>query len=81
METVKVHEKVDQLAGAAHRAVDKVVEATGTVGDKLKAQGQDLMATEERLMNSVCDYARERPLATIGIAIAAGFILGTLAKR
>jgi ElaB/YqjD/DUF883 family membrane-anchored ribosome-binding protein len=52
----------------------------GTLGlepDALKEQYAELLAAIERLEKAV----RERPLLALGIAAAAGFVLGALRRR
>ena len=66
---------VDRVATGAHQAVDKMADfatqTSATLGDK-GAQLQDVQA---RLMEECTAYVRSNPLAALGIAAAAGFIL------
>lgn len=64
----------DRLASGAHRAVENAegmasrgAEALGKAG----ARGEELIATGS-------DYVREHPLFTLGVALAAGFVLSRL---
>jgi len=65
---------VDRVASGAHQAVDKIAAAAGTLGVK----GEDLKDAPMRAIEQCRGYVRDNPLASIGIAIAAGFLLSRL---
>ncbi len=69
---------VDKVAAGAHQLVDKIAGAASTAADKLDTKTGELRDVHERLTESCREYVRENPLASIGIAVAAGFLLSRL---
>jgi len=69
---------VEKVAAGAHQLVDKIAGAATTAADKLDTKTGELKDARERLTESCREYVRENPLASIGIAVAAGFLLSRL---
>lgn len=69
------HSAVDRVAGTASSAVERVrsgvSSATGTVSERM----HDLSASREVWVDSARERVREHPLATLGVALAAGYLL------
>lgn len=65
---------VDRLASGAHAAVDKVSNAASTAVDTLGEKGEQLKATQRRVIG----YVRENPFKSLGIAVLASFVLSRL---
>ena len=85
------HEKVDQVSGAvqpvvdrmasnAHVAIDTVADAAVAAVDTLSIKGEHLNNAQSKLMEAARQYAREQPIAALGIAVAAGWILSRLVR-
>jgi ElaB/YqjD/DUF883 family membrane-anchored ribosome-binding protein len=83
------HDTVDQMAGSARPAVDRIAAGAHETVDKASnaaknaaknaAEGMEdgakkLAVAHDRLMDNV----RSKPLAAVGIAVAAGFLLSRL---
>jgi len=69
---------VDKMAQSAHNLVDKMASAASTAADSLDSKTGQLKDAQARLMESTKEYVRENPLQSIGIALAAGFLLSRL---
>ncbi len=69
---------VDKLASGAHQAVDKMADAATQAAEKLADKRAQLMDAQSELTETCRNYVRENPLASIGIAVAAGFVLSKL---
>ena len=69
---------IEKVAGYAHSAVDKAAGAAAPAADWLDEHGQELKATQERLINATSDYMRANPWKALGIAVAAGVVLGRI---
>jgi ElaB/YqjD/DUF883 family membrane-anchored ribosome-binding protein len=69
---------VERLASGAHRAVDKVAGAATQVVNTLGVKGEQLKGVEGRVMDACRGSVREHPVASLGIALAAGFVLSRL---
>jgi len=87
--TVAAHDAIDSAAGAtrpaldhlvanAHETVDRVgiaaTNAAGTVGIK----GDQLHDSSTRMMERASVYVRENPVTSLGMAVAAGYVLSRL---
>ena len=71
---------VDQLASGAHQAVDKIAGAATTAAESLEAKREQLMEVQKRLAEEFRGYVRQYPLASLGVAISAGFLISRLFK-
>lgn len=75
-----VKPKIDQVAAMAHQAVDKAVDAAAPAADWLANQGESLNATQKKLVADTCSYVSANPLKSVGIAVAAGFLLSRIIR-
>ena len=72
---------VGRVAAGAHDAVDK---AAGMVAAAAKIAGEksgQLRDVQERYVEACRERVRDKPLAALGIALAAGFVLSFLLNR
>ncbi|MGZ8173825.1 MULTISPECIES: DUF883 family protein [Methylobacter] len=68
-------ETIDKASHSAHETVDKITNATNQAADVLGEKGEQLINAEQQLMKNCCGYVRENPVTSLGIAVAAGFLL------
>ncbi|MCD2451169.1 DUF883 family protein [Methylicorpusculum oleiharenae] len=68
-------EVVDKAANSANEAVDKVANATNQAAEALGKKGEQLKNAEQQLMENCHVYIRNNPIRSMGIAVAAGFLL------
>lgn len=71
-------ETIDKLSSAAEEAAEKIASATSQATDVLGEKGEQLKDLEEQLMEDARDYIREHPITSMGIALAAGFMLSQI---
>jgi len=69
---------VDRMAASAHEAVDKVSSVASHAVDTLGVKGEQLHAAEKRLVEGTSRYVRQHPVASLGIAIATGYVLSRI---
>ena len=69
---------VDRVATGAHQAVDTVADVASQTAESLGVKGDQLKEVQARLVDACNGYMRANPVATIGIAVAAGFLLSRL---
>lgn len=69
---------VDRLASGAHQAVDKIASAAGQAAETLGVKGEQLKNAQAQALEQARGYVREHPVTSIGIAVAAGFLLSRL---
>ncbi|MGJ0485223.1 MAG: hypothetical protein ACR65R_11960 [Methylomicrobium sp.] len=69
---------IDKLSDAAEEAGEKIAGATRQAAEALGEKGEQLMDAEERFMKQCRACIRDYPIASIGIALAVGFILSQM---
>lgn len=78
--TRKAKPAIDQVAALAHQAVDKTAGVVAPAADWLTEQGAGLNATQKKLMADTRGYISANPLTSMGIAVAAGFVLSRMIR-
>jgi ElaB/YqjD/DUF883 family membrane-anchored ribosome-binding protein len=73
--TMEITDKASQFA---HEADEKIANATNQAADALSEKGEQLKNAEQRLMDNCCGYVKDNPATSLGIAVAAGFLLSRL---
>ena len=68
-------ETIDKASHSAHETVDKIANATNQAAEALGEKGEQLKNAEQQLMESCRGYVQANPITSLGIAVAAGFLL------
>jgi ElaB/YqjD/DUF883 family membrane-anchored ribosome-binding protein len=71
---------VDQVAAGVHHAVDRLADAANHAAQSIEAKSGQLRAAQSRATETVLSQIRERPLASLGAAVAVGFLLSWLLR-
>ena len=71
---------IDRVSVLAHQAVDRVAGAAAPTADWLAEQGETLNAAQKKLVDDTCSYVSAHPLKSIGVALAAGFLLSRIIR-
>lgn len=74
------HDTVDRLAAKAAPMIDRARNVAGDAQNTMYAKYDDFMAMEEEWAESARDQIRAHPLAVVGIALAAGLLIGRLSR-
>lgn len=81
------HDLTDKAVDASLRAIDSLERTAANVqntGERLVAKGTELgdnmQKVAKNFSNAVDKSVAEQPLTTLGMAVAAGFILGAIWK-
>ena len=69
---------VERMARSAHEVVDKVATVASDAADTLGVKADQIKDVQGRWTEQCQGYVRENPLASLGIALAAGYILSRL---
>ena len=76
--TKAAHPRIDRAAAGAHSAVENADELANHAAQALDKAGEK----GQELMTAGTSYMREHPLLTLGLAVAAGYVLSrVLASR
>lgn len=70
-----------RAAQAAHEAIDSISQRSAEAEERLRAAKDRASARGQELSDEVAAYVTKNPLAAVGIAAAAGFVLGALFRR
>ena len=65
----------DKVSHSAHEAYDKIADATSQAAEALGKKGEQLKNAEQQIMEDCRVYVRDNPITSLGIAVAAGFLL------
>jgi ElaB/YqjD/DUF883 family membrane-anchored ribosome-binding protein len=75
----------DDVAQAAQRvkattaeAIDRTADAAATALDEAAAKREQWCASQQQLMSDAAECMRTHPLATIGLAFGAGFLISRM---
>lgn len=71
-------ETIDKASHSAHEVVDKIANATSQAAEAMGEKGDQLKSAEQRMMNQCRGYVHDNPITSLGIAVAAGFLLSRL---
>lgn len=72
---------IDSLAAGAHKAVDRFAGAANQAADTLDLKGGQVRDAQSRFTENCRVQVREKPITSIGVAVAAGFLLSWLLSR
>jgi ElaB/YqjD/DUF883 family membrane-anchored ribosome-binding protein len=71
---------VDSVASGAHQVIEKVAGAAHSAATGIEHKGEQLHDVQQRFSDSVRRYVHEQPMASLGMAVGAGFILSWLIR-
>jgi ElaB/YqjD/DUF883 family membrane-anchored ribosome-binding protein len=73
-------QQVDRLSQTAHETVDRAAQAVSSVTDRMSEKYEELYAMQEDWVEAGREYVKEHPVAAIGMALAAGYLLSMLMR-
>ncbi len=68
-------ETIDNVTNTAHEVVNKIASATCQASEALGEKGDQLINAEQKMMRDCRGYVQDNPITSLGIAVAAGFLL------
>jgi ElaB/YqjD/DUF883 family membrane-anchored ribosome-binding protein len=77
----KAHGSIDRLSSGAHQAVDRAAGVATVAAERLGAKSRDLLAARDEWVDVTRGYVREHPIAALGVALAAGYLLSRVLSR
>jgi ElaB/YqjD/DUF883 family membrane-anchored ribosome-binding protein len=69
---------IHKASNYVHEAVDKVASAATHATEAFDEKSEKLKKTEKRLVNDYTTYTRDHPFKSLGMALAAGFLLSRI---
>ena len=71
---------LNSATARVHGAVDQVADVAAPAAQWLEEQGETLSATGEKLMDRTYKYVVAHPLQSLGLALAAGYLISRLTR-
>jgi ElaB/YqjD/DUF883 family membrane-anchored ribosome-binding protein len=72
------HPALDHLVANAHVAVDRAGEVAARAATALGARGDQLNVGSKRVVERAGTFVNENPVASLGLAVALGYLLSRL---
>ena len=72
--------QIDRVSDGAHRVVDQAANRVGAIADRFGEKADELLEMKEDWLDAGRDYVREHPVAALGIAAAAGYVLSVMMR-
>ncbi len=66
---------LERITSSAHQAVDKIAQAANQAVETLDEKSKHVKETQVELADSFRHYVKEHPGASVGLAIATGFLI------
>lgn len=66
---------INKASNYAHEEVDKATSAATHAAEAFDEKGRELKKAKKRLINDYTNYTRNHPIKSLGMAVAAGFLL------
>lgn len=71
----------DRASKAAHEAVDRLAGQGAQYEERLRSGSQQASERGHEVADQVADYVKKNPVQSVGLAVAAGFLLGSILRR
>lgn len=72
---------IDRAADYAHKTVDKAVTGMTPAAEWLDDQATALNTKQKKLVNDTREYVAANPLKSLGVALAAGFLISRFIRK
>jgi ElaB/YqjD/DUF883 family membrane-anchored ribosome-binding protein len=72
--------QLDRLAETAHGAVDRATQTAQQVAERFGEKSEELLGMKDEYLETAREYVKENPFMAIGIALAAGYLFGKIAR-
>lgn len=75
------HGATGRVARAAHEGIDRVARRGERAEDYVREMGSAASDRSRRFAREVTEYVQEHPYGAMGVAMAAGILIGALLRR
>lgn len=73
-----VAQAAERVKATTAQAIDRTADAAATALDEAAVKREQWRTSQQRFLSDAADCMRTHPLATIGLALGAGFLLSRL---
>jgi ElaB/YqjD/DUF883 family membrane-anchored ribosome-binding protein len=71
-------QQIDRLSESAHTAIDRATQSVGQIAQQYGEKAEELLAMKDDYMETAREYVKDNPLMAVGIALAAGYLVGKI---
>ena len=72
--------QIDRVGDSAHQYVDRAASVAADAAQRFGDKADEWMELKDTWVEGARDYVREHPVAALGIAAAAGYLLSMLMR-
>jgi ElaB/YqjD/DUF883 family membrane-anchored ribosome-binding protein len=73
-------EHLERASSSAHEAVDRVTQTASQYAERFGETAEQWLEMKDNWVEGARDYVREHPIAALGIAAAAGYLLHMITR-
>jgi ElaB/YqjD/DUF883 family membrane-anchored ribosome-binding protein len=73
-------QNIERATGTAHEAVDRVAQTATAYAERFGEKAEEWLEMKDTWVEGAREYVREHPIAALGIAVAAGYVLSMLMR-
>jgi ElaB/YqjD/DUF883 family membrane-anchored ribosome-binding protein len=73
-------QQIDRVSETAHEYVDRAASTAASAAERLGEKADEWMTMKDDWVEGAREYVREHPVAALGIAAAAGYLLSILMR-
>lgn len=70
--------QLDRLSESAHAVIDRATQTAAQVAERFGERGEEYLAMKDEYVESAREYVKQNPFMAVGIALAAGYLLGKI---
>lgn len=71
---------IERVSEGAHRVVDQAANRASAIADRFDEKADELLEMKEDWLEAGRGYVRDHPVAALGIAVAAGYLLSAIMR-
>lgn len=71
---------VERASSSAHEAIDQVSKTASAYAERFGEKAEEWLEMKDNWVEGAREYVREHPIAALGIAAAAGYVLSMLMR-
>jgi ElaB/YqjD/DUF883 family membrane-anchored ribosome-binding protein len=73
-------QNIERMSDTAHEAVDRTARTAAAIAERFGEKAEEWLEMKDNWVEGAREYVREHPIAALGIAAAAGYVLSMLMR-
>jgi ElaB/YqjD/DUF883 family membrane-anchored ribosome-binding protein len=78
--TPSTDKTIERASGTAHETVERVAQTASEYAERFGEKAEEWLEMKDNWVEGAREYVREHPVAALGIAVAAGYVLSMLMR-